>query len=199
MRPGNIRRLELHKNDLPPEIAQMLAKQQMGGVQLPPTMDTGLIRRMSQSGVKVVVSFNGKLTDSGYRTIQEKTEAPQPPGAPTRAPGIIMRANPLSARAATTLTIKSDNLPSEKSFVRMITSGKALDDTLPIRKLDSIYKKELAKAGIPISFQIIKGKEDSLHRKDTMTTAKLATSPAIVGFIQPYWYQQDSKIRLLFC
>lgn len=190
IRPGNIRRIEVHKNDLPPEIAQMLANQQMGRVQLPPLMDTGLIRRMSQSGVKVLVSFNGKVTtDSGYRTVHEKKEATQPPSAPTRAPGLIIRANEPSARAATTLTIKSDNLPSEKSFVRMITSGKALDDTLPIRKLDSIYKKELAKAGIPISFQIIKGKEDSLHRKDTMTTAKLATSPAIVGFIQPYWYQ----------
>lgn len=189
IRPANIRRIEVDKSELPPEIAQMLAKQQIGNVRLPHALDTGLIRRMSQSGVKVVVSFNGKLTDSGYRTLHEKTEAPPPPAAPTRAPGVVIRANPLSAPAATTLTIKTDNLPAEKSFVRMITSGKALDDTLPMRKLDSIYQKELAKAGIPISFQIIKGKQDSLHRKDTMTTAQLATSPAIVGLIQPYWYQ----------
>jgi two-component system phosphate regulon sensor histidine kinase PhoR len=187
--PANIRRIELHKNELPPEIAQMLANRQTAGVQLPPTLDTGLIRRMSQSGVKVVVSFNGKLTDSGYRPQNEKNETVQPPAAPTRPQRLIIRGNSPAALAVTNLTIKSDNLPSEKSFVRMITSGKALDDTLPIRKLDSIYQKELAKAGIPISFQIIKGKEDSLHRKDTMTTAQLATSPAIVGFIQPYWYQ----------
>lgn len=71
----------------------------------------------------------------------------------------------------------------------MITDGKVLDDTLPIIKIDSFYKKELAKAGIPISFTIKKGKDDSLHRKDTTSNAQLTTSPAIVGFIHPYWYQ----------
>ena len=77
----------------------------------------------------------------------------------------------------------------EKAIIRMITDGKALDDTLSFQQLDSTYKKELAKAGIQIGFFIKKGKDDSLHRKDTIGAAQFTTQPATVGFIQPFWYQ----------
>lgn len=154
-------------------------------------MDSAMLRHMSQSGVKVVVGFNGKNIngDSGYRaTIIEKDNRGQSSTASKRVPGKLMGTVTVTNKAGNPMTVKTDNLRFEKSFARMIASGKALDDTLAIPRIDSVYRKELLKAGIPINFHIIKGKEDSLHRKDTMTTV-LATSPAIVGFFQPYWYQ----------
>jgi signal transduction histidine kinase len=175
---------------MPPELIRMLAKQTLS-VNLPPSMDTALLRRMSQSGMKVMVSYNDKNADSSPAVTFEKAIAS----------AILLRdhpnqkpsTKPLGPSRKYTATIRLDRgsgttLP-DKPIVRLIMNGKALDDTLPIRKIDSIYKKELAKAGIPISFFIKKGKDDSLHRKDTINSAPLTTSPAIVGFINPYWYQ----------
>lgn len=68
----------------------------------------------------------------------------------------------------------------------MIADGKALDDTIAISQSDSAYKKELAKAGIPVSSSIKKGEEDSLHRKDTIAVMQFRTSPAVVGLVNPY-------------
>lgn len=184
---GNFNRMEVHRNGLPPEFGEMMLKRQLNIVQLPPALDTGLLH-ITEPGMRIVVRFNEKSKDTGYRGSKEKTDPTSAAMIPLRPLGGVVQTTTISNKAGTSVTVGGDNLPAERSFVRMITSGKALDDTLAIRQIDSIYKKELLKAGIPIDFQIIKGKEDSLHRKDTMT-AVLATSPAIVGFIQPYWYQ----------
>ncbi len=185
------RRIEFHGNSMPPELAQMLAEKQMGNVKLPPNIDTGLLRRMSQSGVKVVVSFNGKMPDSNTAEIN--------PRIGYSAANIITRnisvpqATPAAAagkKTSASVTLKSEGIIGpDKTFIRMISSGKSLNDTLPRSKMDSIYRKELSKAGIPVSFTIRVGKEDSLHRKDTATNVSLATSPATVGFTQTHWYQ----------
>ncbi len=179
---------EVHSSSLPPELMEMLARRQPNSVKLPPSMDTALLRRMSQSGVNVMVTYGNRPHDSSGSVAFEKSITP-----------IIVRGKKLPAnfvakprvntKYATTINVKGVPIGPEKAFIRMITDGKVLDDTLPIIKIDSFYKKELAKAGIPISFTIKKGKDDSLHRKDTTSNAQLTTSPAIVGFIHPYWYQ----------
>jgi signal transduction histidine kinase len=77
----------------------------------------------------------------------------------------------------------------EKNIVRLLTTGKVLDDSIPVSRLDSVYRKELSKVNIPLAFSIHMGKDDSLHRKDTLAAGSYATRPASVGFIKPYWYQ----------
>lgn len=190
LRPGEISSIHVMRTDkLTPEVARLLANHGPDAIKLAPVMDTAMLHRMSQSGLKVVVGFNAKNGDSGYRTAVIGTDVQrQSPKAPKPAPGKLMGTVTVTNKSGNTLTVKTDNLRFEKSFARMIASGKVLDDTLAIPRIDSVYRKELLKAGIPVNFHIIKGKEDSLHRKDTMTTV-LATSPAIVGFFQPYWYQ----------
>ena len=52
------RRIEIHRNGISPEITQMLMNRETGTMKLREGMDTALLRRMAQSGAKVVVSFN---------------------------------------------------------------------------------------------------------------------------------------------
>lgn len=190
IRPEEISSIRVMRADkITPEVAQILVDHKPNSIKLTPLTDTAMLHRMSQSGLKVVVGFNAKNTDSGYRTsiIQKDTRGPSSVLS-KRVPEKLMQTLTVTNNVGNTLTVKTDNLRFEKSFARMIASGKVLDDTLAIPRIDSVYRKELLKAGISVNFHIIKGKEDSLHRKDTMTSV-LATSPAVVGFFQPHWYQ----------
>lgn len=185
------RRIEIHQNGVSPEITQMLMNREAGTMKIREAMDTALLRRMAQHGTKVVVSFNHSKTDT---TIIRSGKLP-PPELISK---VIVQNKTYNKKAQDSLPVKINAaniqinggtiLPPEKAFVRLITSGKALDDSLPVKKLDSVYTAELKKAGIPISFTIQKGKDDSLHKKDSVTN-RFATSPAVVGFINPYWYQ----------
>ena len=180
-------RIEMHRGSLPPELAQMLATRQINNIKLPPMMDTALLQRMSQSGINVVVKISGKSSDTSIslqRNVAEPANLIR-----EHSPGIVVRTYPFPKKNTGGKDVKGNLIPPETAIVRMITDGKALGDTLPFLKLDSIYKKELLKAGIHIGFFIRKGKDDSLHRKDTIGSAQFTTSPATVGFIQPYWYQ----------
>jgi signal transduction histidine kinase len=169
------------------KIAGNITGGQTPAVVLPPMLDTALLRKMAQSGMNVVVRFS-KDNDSLPVDLPKKTSrilvgnARQPDILNNQA--IAVKKNP-----ATTISISREKSQPEKAIIRLLTDAKVLADTLPVKQLDSIYKKELLKAGIPIDFIIKKGKDDSLHRKDTITAARFTTSPATVGFIQPYWYQ----------
>ncbi|MES2005089.1 MAG: HAMP domain-containing sensor histidine kinase [Bacteroidota bacterium] len=193
-RSGMPRRIEIRgDNTMPPELAQLLMSRQVSSVKLPPSMDTALLRRMSQAGMNVTVSFNSSQSDS----LPVKSKTVSRPVMAVAATSMLLNQShggAVSTRKldnpfAVTRNVKGEMIAPDKAIIRLITSGKALDDTLQVRKIDSIYQKELLKAGIPISFQIKKGKDDSLHRKDTINDNRFTTSPAIVGFIQPYWYQ----------
>ncbi len=80
-------------------------------------------------------------------------------------------------------------MANDSAFIKMIIDTKALDDSLSVSQLDSIYKKELTRAGIKLHYIIKKGTGDSLHWKDTLNSAKLVTSPRSVGLRQKFWYQ----------
>lgn len=169
------------------KIAGNVTSAQTPAVVLPPMLDTALLRKMAQSGMNVVVRFS-KDNDSLPVDLPKKTSrilvgnVRQPDILNNQA--IAVKKNP-----ATTISISREKSQPEKAIIRLLTDAKVLADTLPVKQLDSIYKRELLKAGIPIDFIIKKGKDDSLHRKDTITAARFTTSPATVGFIQPYWYQ----------
>ncbi|MES2371000.1 MAG: HAMP domain-containing sensor histidine kinase [Bacteroidota bacterium] len=179
-------RIEIHGDALPPELLQEITKRQV--VKLPPMMDSALLRRM-QSGMKVVVNFD-KPGDSSHTTVREmqggaigyvstgKVSAPR-----------FFVTNKTVDPAGKRIMVRGENLLPEEAFVRMIIDTKALDDSLSVSLLDSIYKRELAKAGIKLDFNIKKGKGDSLHWKDTLNSAKLVTSPRAVGLSQKFWYQ----------
>lgn len=181
---------EMHTATIPPEVLAMLEKRQTTSVKLPPSIDTNMLKRMSQSGTKVIVSFDSKGGDSTVRL--EKATPSTTTFIRGQVPKIVVQGpKPVKGITATTaIDITASATSRDKAIIRMITDGKFIDDTLPVSKIDSGYKKELAKAGIPISFTIKKGKDDSKHRKDTITAVQqFTTRPTIVGFIQPYWYQ----------
>jgi two-component system phosphate regulon sensor histidine kinase PhoR len=181
---------EIHTATIPPEVVAMLEKRQTTSAKLPPSIDTNVLKRMSQSGTKIMVSFNSKGGDSTVTF--ERTTPSTTTFIDGQAPKVVVRGSKTVKGVATaaTIDITTSSAPRDRAIIRMITNGKFIDDTLPVSKIDSGYKKELTKAGIPISFTIKKGKDDSLHRKDTITAVQqFTTSPAIVGFVQPYWYQ----------
>ena len=179
-------RIEIHGDALPPELLREIAKRQ--DVKLPPMMDSTLLRRM-QSGMKVVVNFN-KPVDSSHTIVREmegggigfvstsKVSAPR-----------FFVSNKTTGPTGKRIMIRGDSLLPEEVFAKMIIDIKALDDSLSVNHLDSIYKRELTKAGIKLGFNIKKGIGDSLHWKDTLNPAKLVTSPRAVGFSQKFWYQ----------
>ncbi|MCW3088302.1 MAG: histidine kinase [Sediminibacterium sp.] len=170
---------------VPPEVVEIMKRNRSNPAVA--GIDSAVLNRMAKAGMKVVVNFDNKSPDSNIHFQQR-----------------------VSANAALQgMTVKTDLVKShgpgpvpdgfpEKSFVRMITNGRALDDTLPVSKLDSAYKKELKKAGIPVAFSIKKGKDDSVHRKDTIAATRFRTSPAVVGFVHPYWYQAEFESPAAF-
>ena len=181
-------RVEIRKHSFGAEIQKMNASDHQGNtVKLPPMMDTALLQRMSQSGINVVLKISGKNNDTSI-SLQRNTVMSQEIISHPNS-NIIVRNFPLEKKNTITLDAKGGISQPEKAIIRILASGKALDDTLPVKKLDSVYKKELQKAGINIDFYIKKGKDDSLHRKDTISSALFTTQPATVGFIQPIWYQ----------
>lgn len=168
-------------------IAGNITSGQTPAVVLPPMLDTALLRKMTQSGMNVVVRFS-KDNDS-LPVDQPKKANKVWIGEAHRSDILVNQTHTGKKDPATTISISREKTQPEKAIIRLLTDGKVLADTLPAKQLDSLYKKELLKAGIPIDFTIKKGKDDSLHRKDTITAARFTTSPATVGFIQPYWYQ----------
>ena len=150
--------------------------------QPPPNADTALLNRMARSGMKVIVKFSNKKDDSA--TALQKDIRQVIKGLP---PGL----NRDTARKFSGI-VRVDMQP-EKAFIRMITAGKALDDTLSVIKLDSAYTKELAKAGIPLLFRIRKIKDDSLHNKfkDSTKGSAFITAPVPIGFSHAYWYSAE--------
>lgn len=178
--------------------SQVVRGKQLPAVELPPMMDTALLRKMSQSGMKIVVRFSN---NNDSLPLQQSPKVNAISVNPVSHPGLLVSQTMIAKKnqAGTGLSITRERSQPEKAIIRLLTDGKVLADTLPVKQLDSVYKKELQKAGITIAFSIKKGKDDSLHRKDTITAARFTTSPASVGFIQPYWYQAgfDSPVNYL--
>lgn len=192
-----VKGVTIRGGELPPEIAaRIAARGQINHVKLPPLMDSAMLTRMAEEGLNIVV--NMRKSDSGV-SFQRTTggaamisnilidkERPKTPARKKIPTTTIIRG------AATSGIIVSKTLPTrtrENSFIRLISNGKVIDDTIPVYKLDSAYKKELTKAGIPISFYIKKGADDSLHWKDTIPAAIFSTGTAGAGLIHPFWYQ----------
>jgi two-component system phosphate regulon sensor histidine kinase PhoR len=189
------------RGEIPPEIAaRMAVRGQINRVKLPPVMDSAMLMRMAEEGMNVVVSL--RKNDS---TVNFQRTSGTPPGAFVAAshnilvdpkkktaqyrkdPPLIVKGVPLTKNGvvvSNTIARVRDN-----SFIRLISNGKVIDDTIPVYKLDSAYRKELAKAGIPISFYIKKGADDSLHWKDTIPSTVFSTRTAGAGLIHPFWYQ----------
>lgn len=165
------------------------ARIKIGHDALPPNMDTALLNRMARSGMNVIVRYGDKKNDS--LTVFEK-----------RAPHVIKTVpDPKTIKifrdtANHTNTVKTDfkiDLPQpERAFIRMITEGKAFEDTISRHKLDSAYKKELDKTGVSVYFIIQKANNDSLHwLQDTLTGKSLKTTAVAVGLIHPAWYRAE--------
>lgn len=156
---------------------------------LPPNMDTGLLNRMARSGMNVIVRYSDKKNDS--LTVFEKNGSHVIKTLP--APKTIKISRDTDNRKNTIKTDFKFDLPQpEKTFIRMITEGKAFEDTISRHKVDSAYKKELDKTGVTIHFIIQKANNDSLHwLQDTVTGKSLKTTPVAVGLIHPAWYRAE--------
>lgn len=93
--------------------------------------------------------------------------------------------------ARATVKVRFDSGHPEKAFVRLLNDGRTISDTVSVNKLDSAYRKELAKNNITLGFRIRMGKDDAQHRKDTAVTRAFSTRPSTVGLLNPHWYQAE--------
>lgn len=178
---------QFHKAPAGIEIRRMLSDK---------NIDTALLKRMAGSGVNVIVKYNNKGNDSinglPKEVVREIKKIPQVPAPPQRGKD--------TAGRKFTATVNLDRFTAEKEgIIRLITSGKALDDTIATGKMDSAYTKELSKAGIPLAFQIKKIKDDSTRRgKDSTYGIGFRTPPVPVGFSHSYWYQAEFGSSTMF-
>ena len=183
----NRKLVKIEDGPMPPELAAILAKEHERG--LPPITDTSLIREIADGiGIKMAVTYNGNKNDTTHPHQRKIIPSINFVG---RMPVTKIKDGFFTRGQNAKVDVKFDRQHPEKAFIRMITDGRALDDTIQIAQLDAAYKKELIKAGIPIRYAIKMGKDDSLHRKDTSAATQFRTSPTIVGFIHPYWYQAE--------
>lgn len=189
--PAHPSRMIFRSNRVPPEMEEMIRKRQSEGAII--IRDTTMMNSMARGmGVSIMVGGRSKQRDTilqhpGKEDLVFQSQVPVTGKINIRRSDT---SKPIPTQFRGAVNIKIDGNP-EKSFIRMISDGKALDDTLPLVKVDSAYKKELAKANILLAFSIKTGKDDSLHRKDTVAATQFATRPATVGFFKPNWYQAE--------
>lgn len=89
------------------------------------------------------------------------------------------------------LQIPDENEHGAPSIVRYFSTQKNINDSLPVRVIDSAYKRELAKNGITLGFSIkIKsGKEKDVS--DSVKPNELKTNFLFVGLSQARAYQAE--------
>ena len=81
------------------------------------------------------------------------------------------------------------NVSISNSFMTMLSRGRPLADSLPIKEIDSAYSLQLKNAGIYLPFKIQTGILDAIQQKDSTSPDQFKTSRATVGFVKPRWYQ----------
>lgn len=173
---------------MPPEVEAMIRER--GGV--PGVQDTAMIRRFGGMGVNVIVRGDPRKLDT--LTVHERPIRIAEVPAPKKALPKVLD----TAKLPPNFKVRFDPAHPEKAIIRLITNGKALDDSIPLSRIDSAYKKELAKNNIALAFSLRSGKDDSLHRRDTASGAKFTTRPEFVGFVHPSWYQAQFENPVAF-
>jgi two-component system phosphate regulon sensor histidine kinase PhoR len=184
------RRIVFSGNGMPPELQSMIESRQ-GSVQRRLITDTNELKKIMGGGagtISVVVGPKQNRTDSVSYTMKQDVFIRVPDSAKDRP---LMRRMGRPTAEKTTIRMRGVEEHSDKSYFRLITTAKSLDDSLPVNKVDSAYRKELVKANIPLAFRIKMGKDDSLHRRDTADAAQFATAPTTVGLAKPNWYQAE--------
>ncbi|NCI47640.1 sensor histidine kinase [Sediminibacterium soli] len=157
--------------------------------------DSAVMRKLSsRMGVNIIVR-GGASADSLRNVFMQKMGAGKnlilkPPVPVDRRVWVTQRKDSGNRRFINGDLRVNLKQPGE-AFVRFLTNGKILDDSIPVAKVDSVYRKELGKNNIRLSFTIHMGKDDSLHRKDTLAAGQFGTRPASVGFMKPLWYQAE--------
>jgi signal transduction histidine kinase len=172
---------------MPSEVEAMIRER--GGVPRPP--DTALMRRLGGLGVNVIVRRDPAKVDTA--------NGHQPPILITEVPAprkVLPKID--TAKLQPKFNVRFDPAHPEKTIIRMISNSKALDDSIPLSRIDSAYKKELAKNNIALAFSLRSGKDDSLHRRDTASAAQFTTRPEFVGFVHPSWYQAQFENPVTF-
>ncbi len=149
--------------------------------------DTSMISQMRKSGVNVVVRYMNKNTDSSVSMGKRGDAIAIAVPAETKTD---IKRDTTPNLISTKMDFKFDIQQPEKAIIRMIKDGKVLDDTFPKLQLDSAYKNELLKAGIPISFSVQNISSDTglKQKKDTVLGA-FRTDKIPVGFKRSSWYQ----------
>ena len=184
--------MQIYRGKMPMDIAEMLERK--NGMQIPgiSLIDTMMLKKMNTDDLNVIVNVKKhppdslrKMSENNSVSIEMKMDKDNSQGFTFQPGKGITDSNSIKVE------LRNENPISEKTLIRMITDGKALEDSIAVPKLDSAYKKELLKANIPLSFVIKKGLNDSQHKKDTALTKTFVTNSTIVGFIKPMWYQAE--------
>ena len=193
---GHKQHFSFRTNDMPPEVEAAI-KQGYAEGRLR-DKDTAAVNRLARGmGVTFVMKGHkpGDSLPPGAVAVTSRQPGPmvfeEGSGAGAAARGAILRKEHFPPMPSTArVNVKFDAEHPEKAFVRMISDGKALDDTIPVYKIDSAFRRDLARGNINLSFLIRMGKDDSLHRRDT-SAAQFHTRPEFVGFVKPNWYQAE--------
>lgn len=194
---GIMQQVDLGSSELTPEMIEKIAMAQIKvqGVRLPPRMDSVELKKLSTAPLNVVINLKKSVDTNSVLMAKPKavvsnvfTDRPRK----YFASSVAENKGVATVSAAGNLVARTANMrkyPTDNKYIRLITNGKVIDDTIPVRKLDSAYRKELMKAGIPLSFYLKEGADDSLHWNDTIAAPIFSTATAGTGLFKPHWYQ----------
>lgn len=93
----------------------------------------------------------------------------------------------------TILLPDSTTVTGPSPIIKLLTSSKSINDSIPIHVVDSAYKTELAKAGKKVNYQIlfkaVSKNGQALNDSILKNSEALITSPVLIGFNKPFSYQ----------
>ncbi len=90
---------------------------------------------------------------------------------------------------------------SNRIFVKnFLYSSRSINDSIPIKKIDSSYKANLVKAGITLSFSVKKDTLKKIKRDSPpfLTSKDIITTQVPVGFASPVGYQAELQTPVTF-
>lgn len=164
-------------------------RERSGGITISiKTNDSVSLNQLADSMKKLGGSFVSLPMIRAAKTLQErmsKTDSARK-GRIIPEDKVFVTENPIQTTATATATVGSP-------IIRFLSSNKTINDSIPVRMVDSAYRTELGKTNKKLKFAILfESYKDSIPNKWNFkkdTTDAVITDKVFVGYSTPYSYQ----------
>lgn len=152
------------------------------------TNDSGRLDQLTDSMKKLGGRFASLPMIRAAKTLQDQMGRTDSVRKAKMLPAdkIFITENPIRTTATATATVGSP-------IIRFLSSNKTINDSIPVRMVDSAYRNELGKTNKKLKFAILfESYKDSIPNKWNLakdSTGQVMTDKVFVGYSTPYSYQ----------